>query len=232
MFKDNHIVSKGNRNINTLKASFVDKLVENLKERFPEKDSNIMYAFGCLAMRPLSFLSKEELSVWGDEKINILTEHFGKDQEHTFGSNQSTITEAIITPEETKKEWRLIKPLVVNEGYARDKMPQLWTMISQNHRERFPNLLKLAALALTAPIHTADCERGFSKENKIKTFLRNRITPERVDDLITVKCEGPLMLTKPDLKDEGPPLPQPGLTDFWRSVIKHWNSKKDRKIPL
>ena len=97
-----------------------------------------------------------------------------------------------------------------------------------------PNLLKLAALALTAPIHTADCERGFSKQNKIKTFLRNRITPERVNDFITVKCEGLVMLTKPDLKvnGDGPPLPQTGLTDFWRGVIKHWNSKKDRKIPL
>ena len=88
MFKDNHIIAKGNRRIETLKVSFADKLVENLNDRFPEKDSNIMYAFGCLAMRPLSFLSKEELSVCGDEKINILTEHFGKDQEHTFGSNQ------------------------------------------------------------------------------------------------------------------------------------------------
>ena len=110
MFKDNHIIAKGNRRIETLKVSFVDKLVENLNDRFPEKDSNIMYAFGCLAMRPLSFLSKEELSVWGDGKMNIITEHFGKDQEHTFGSNQSTSTEAIINPEETRKEWRLIKP--------------------------------------------------------------------------------------------------------------------------
>ena len=62
VFKDNHIVSMGHRNIghrniNTLKASFVDNLVEYLKERFPEKDSNILYAFGFLAMRPLSFLS-------------------------------------------------------------------------------------------------------------------------------------------------------------------------------
>lgn len=212
MFKDNHIVSKGSRNVQNLKASFVDKLIENLKERFPEKDSNIMYALGCLAMRPLSFLSKEQLNVWGDEKIHLLTEHFGKEKEHSFGSNEKTTAEAIINAEETKKEWRLIKPLVMNEGYSRDRMPELWTMIYKNHREVFPNLLKLAAIALTAPIHTAECERGFSKQNKIKTSLRNRIKPERVDDLITVKCEG-------------------SEIDF-SSVIKHWNAKKNRRISL
>ena len=58
-------------------------------------------------------MSKEKLSVWGDEKINIITEHFGQDQEHKVGSDQSTSAEAGINIESTKQEWKIIKPLVV-----------------------------------------------------------------------------------------------------------------------
>lgn len=212
MFKDNHIVSKGNRNVETLKKQFVDSLTENLNVRFPQKDSNIIYNFSCLGMRPLSFLSKEELSVWGDEKLEILTNHFGNEQVHEFATEKKS-AEPIISAEDTKKEWKLIKPLVINEGFPRDKLSTLWQLIYKHHRDKFPNLLKLAAIALTTPIHTADCERGFSNQNRIKTSLRNRLSPERVDDLVTVSCEGG------------------ALSDFdFKSALQHWKKKKDRRI--
>jgi hypothetical protein len=38
----------------------------------------------------------------------------------------------------------------------------------------YPTLSKLAAISLTLPISTADCERGFSTMNRIKTDPRNR----------------------------------------------------------
>ena len=212
MFKDNHIVSRGNRNVETLKKQFVDSLTENLNLRFPQKDSNIIYNFSCLGMRPLSFLSKEELSVWGDEKLEILTNHFGSEQVHEFATEKKS-AEPIISAEDTKKEWKLIKPLVVNEGFPRDKLSTLWQLIYKHHGDKFPNLLKLAAIALTTPVHTADCERGFSNQNRVKTSLRNRLSPERVDDLVTVSCEGG------------------ALSDFdFKSAIQHWKKKKDRRI--
>ena len=212
MFKDNHIVSRGNRNVETLKKQFVDSLTENLNLRFPQKDSNIIYNFSCLGMRPLSFLSKEELSVWGDEKLEILTNHFGSEQVHEFATEKRK-AEPIISAEDTKKEWKLIKPLVVNEGFPRDKLSTLWQLIYKHHGDKFPNLLKLAAIALTTPVHTADCERGFSNQNRVKTSLRNRLSPERVDDLVTVSCEGG------------------ALSDFdFKSALQHWKKKKDRRI--
>ena len=83
-FKGNHIILKGQRNTENLKNTFVDKLIEKLNERFPAEDSNILYAFGTLGCRPLSFLSKEELEDWGNEKIGVLVEHFGKEKLHEF----------------------------------------------------------------------------------------------------------------------------------------------------
>ena len=59
------------------------------------------------------------------------------------------------------------------------------------HGDQFPNILKLAKLAVTLPVHTADVERVFSAQNLICTDLRNRISPETQDMLMRVYLEGP-----------------------------------------
>ena len=48
------------------------------------------------------------------------------------------------------------------------------------------NLMKLAELALIAPLQTADCERGFSTQNNIKTADRNRLSPDRLNKLMKI----------------------------------------------
>ena len=45
------------------------------------------------------------------------------------------------------------------------RMVPLWNLIHKYHKDEFPNLITLASLALTAPIHTADCGRRFSLQN-------------------------------------------------------------------
>ena len=52
-------------------------------------------------------------------------------------------------------------------------------------------MLKLAAFALTLPVHTADCERGFSLQNNIKKSQRNKLLSDRLDTLIIISAEGP-----------------------------------------
>ena len=51
----------------------------------------------------------------------------------------------------------------------------------------YPNLLKLAAFAITCPLQTADCERGFSVQNRILTPLRNRLSIDTQNKLMSVK---------------------------------------------
>lgn len=212
-YKGNHLV-QGRKNIDSIKQKFINALLEKLDKRFPEDDSNVIYAFAVLAMRPISFCSQEELSVWGDEKLEVLIKHYGESKkapEHAYG--QSVTTEAIIDGAETKKEWSLIKKLVLQEGFARDSMGGLWSMINSHFKDRFPNLITLAALALTAPIHTADCERGFSAQNQTKTPMRNRLSPERLDDLLIIKLEAG------DMKE----------FDFM-GALEHWRAAKQRKL--
>ena len=93
------------------------------------------------------------------------------------------IISPIINPAEVRVEWAKLKDLVIQEGYPRDQMTVLWSLIYKHHKADYQNMLTLAALAMTCPIHTADCERGFSAQNSIKTPMRNRLSTERVDNL-------------------------------------------------
>lgn len=43
-----------------------------------------MTAFSVLAMRPVSFLNATELADWGNEYIQRLADHFGREKTHTY----------------------------------------------------------------------------------------------------------------------------------------------------
>ena len=84
-------------------------------------------------------------------------------------------------------EWAELKKVVLAERYPRDNISNLWRLIGEYHADDFPNMIKLGHLAFSSPVHTADCERGFSAQNLILTPLRNRLTPENQDMLLRVK---------------------------------------------
>ena len=190
VFKNNHIV-QGKRNIETIKVKFIDQILQKLDERFPDDDSNVIYAFSILAMRPLSFVSKADLGTWGNEKLEVLLKQYGEKKESKPLANEPVQTcEPLINVDQAREEWAKVKNLVLQEGYPRDKMSVLWGLINQHYKQDYLNLIKLAALAVTAPIHTADCERGFSAQNATRTAARNMLSAERVDDIMTIKLEG------------------------------------------
>ncbi|KAL5015835.1 hypothetical protein ScPMuIL_005424 [Solemya velum] len=71
--------------------------------------------------------------------------------------------------------------------YPRECMSKLWYLIKIYHSADFPNLLKLARLALTSAVHTAGCERGFSVQNQLLTKSRNRLTVQKQDKLMRAR---------------------------------------------
>ena len=71
-----------------------------------------------------------------------------------------------------------------------------------------------AALALTHPIHTADCERAFSSQNLVTTALRNRLGTETCDQLMRVKLETPNKMKEFEFTD----------------ALLEWRKVKDRII--
>ena len=99
------------------------------------------------------------------------------------------------------------------ESYPRDSMKVLWKLLFDFHKEVLPNMIKLANLALIMPYQTADCERGFSAQNGIKTARRNRLGKVNLNILMTIKCEG-------------------GSIEHYNfeKAVKIWKMKKDRRI--
>lgn len=196
------------KHFENVKKDFINKLIENIEDRFPRDQLNIISAFAALGMRPISFIDKDQLGEWGDDKLQVLLEHYGVEQ-----SKGDETVPPLIDTDKTKKEWAQIKTLVLSCAYPRDKLSNLWSLINAYHADMFPNLLKLASVALVLPVHTADCERGFSGQNRLKTPLRNRMSAEKMDTQMVILLEGPSMETFP-----------------FEEAVSSWKQVKQRKL--
>jgi len=64
-------------------------------------------------------------------------------------------------------------------------------ILPNDYPEVYPDLVVLASVALVIPVSIAPCERGFSRQNILKSKLRNRLTPDRLDMLLMTKLNGP-----------------------------------------
>ena len=88
--------------------------------------------------------------------------------------------------------------MFVNAMRADDRLCSLSTretmvlLISNSAMQAmFPNLAKVAMIGLLLPVSTADCERGFSSLQHIKTDLRNRLCNRILNYLLLISIEGP-----------------------------------------
>lgn len=176
-----------------------------------------MTSFCALSLRPITFLDGEELESWGNDSLEVLIDHFGATQSHSYedssGVKRVVTSDPVIDATSTRTEWSLLKKTVKLQQYPRHSTHELWSLIVKFHNEQFPNLLKLAALALTHPVHTADCERAFSAQNSVTTPLRNRLTPEHCGQLMRIMIQGPK------------------LQEFdFKEALCLWQKAKSRKI--
>ena len=87
---------------------------------------------------------------------------------------------------------------------------------SQDLSLQYPNIAKLLTIALTLPVSTVDCERGFSRHNLIKTRLRSRLLTKNVSTLMKIAID------TPDIQHMN-------NFSFHRAFII-WCSQKDRLI--
>ena len=157
-------------------------------------------AFGVLCMKPINFVDDEEIDQWGNDKFEILLNYYGSTQKHSWQEGVGrkapwTHKDAppIIDAEAARTEWTYLKKTVKACSYSKQTTATLYQQVfeDENVREKVPNILKLAGLAVTLPIHTADVERSFSVQNMICTPLRNTISISHQDNLMRVFLEGP-----------------------------------------
>lgn len=196
------------KEIDEIRVAFCENLLKNIDDRFPKEAVSVASAFHVLGMRPLSFLSDEEKQNYGHKELQILIDHYANE-----ARKGDIVSPPLINGLQCEEEWSLAKRIVMEQMYPRDSIKLLWKLMFEYHKDILQNLLVLAKLALIMPYQTADCERGFSCQNGIKTARRNRLKETNLNVLMTIKCEGGL------LEDY----------DFTPS-IKTWKAKKERRI--
>ena len=89
-------------------------------------------------------------------------------------------------------EWMGFKHILVSE-FLEVSPHEVMAAVSSDgsFSSLYPCISRLASIALTLPVSTADCERGFSTMNRIKTNPRNRLKTTNLDLLIRLSSEGP-----------------------------------------
>ena len=152
---------------------YIDSICENLSNRFPQLD--ILDAF--------QIFNPEVLPTDGE----ALLDH-GHAQLQTLLGNYSP---SLVDAHKTEEEWEHFMPEISTRFKGKDITSVLASLTSNSvYKDSFPELAKLAAAALVVPMSTADCERGFSSMNRIKTELRNSLKTETLDYLMRISIEG------------------------------------------
>ncbi|KAK7463279.1 hypothetical protein BaRGS_00038146 [Batillaria attramentaria] len=139
-FKGHVIKGCPSADIQSAVHSFIDNLIANMESRFSETE--LISAFGIFSMRPITFLSDEEMKDWGCEKLDILLNHFGKEAVSTWKDEAGDAVRETSCPlldaEAARAEWRMAKETVRTQLYPRDNTVALWKLISKFHSGRSP----------------------------------------------------------------------------------------------
>lgn len=166
---------------------FSSFIIKNLKKRF--KDSKILSSLKILSPCVFPLGGYRELKSFGDDDVDNLVNFYGKSKK--LDNNNETI-EPFIDSLSFRREFTRFKMQVSNEWKGKS-LRETWLNIGSNEtwREKYPNMLKLAKVALLQCSSTAACERGFSMKNWIKDKLRNSLSTSNVDALMRICIEGP-----------------------------------------
>lgn len=127
---------------------------------------------------------KENLTSFGDSQINELLQHF-----------RLVLTENGCDIYEAQNEWDVLKNTAYQIQINNPKASYLdtWKKLFCNEglRKECENILHLIEILLITPFTNAKVERVFSRMARVKTDWRNRLSRDRLDNLMRIGEEGP-----------------------------------------
>ena len=171
--------------VTEFKSSIYDKylctLSRHITQRFP--DINLIEGF-------------EIFNPNGIPQELALQPSYGSDSLDTLISHCSP--HHVAHAESTKEELKIFNSVIAaNSTLKQLTTRQLMTHIlkTEEMNTMFPNLAKLGSIlgsiGLLLPMSTVDCECGFSALTHVKTDLRNRLSNNILNSLLTISIEGP-----------------------------------------
>ena len=130
----------------------------------------------------------EELAAYGIHEMEELCAHYGTPKIGQSGQELAPL----LSTSNAEDEWIKFKQLMTSNYRSCTIQSMAEKLLTSNIiKEEYPNILTLITLALSLSVSTADCERGFSKYNFIKTKLRARVKPVNVGTLMLMSLDTP-----------------------------------------
>jgi hypothetical protein len=118
---------------------------------------------------------------FGEKEITALADFYGK-QNGTFERKVYGMT--------VVAEWKEVRDLIQCKYRENDNMYGTWQTLDGTHGQHMPSLFYLVKVSFILPVSSADAERGFSKQNNIKSVKRSRLKPRYLDHLIRISSHG------------------------------------------
>ena len=150
---------------------YLTALAQHLDSRFP--DVGLLEAFSIFDPKVMEQQTQPQLL----EKLDTILAHYD--------------THNVLDSDATICEYQCFSKSVLSTAHLKDMSTHhLMSKLMSNAQllDMFPNFAKIGPIGLVIPMSTADCERGFSALGRIKTDLRNRLSPKA---LMTISIEGP-----------------------------------------
>ncbi|CAI7782153.1 unnamed protein product, partial [Closterium sp. NIES-53] len=144
------------------------------------------------------------------ERTMVCTEHL-ESLTTLFRAHESDEIQVRVNEQKTFKELRSFFQVLVGAPKSERKFyPGLSAMLkSPDWEDAYPNLVKMWVAVAVLPLSTIECERGFSRQNVIKSWLRCAIKDARLSDLMCMA----LLSYEPD----------------WEEVVRMWRAYKKRR---
>ena len=80
--------------------------------------------------------------------------------------------------------------MIISNNFSSKDIEVILPLLIQDYNDVFPNIIKLIQIAYCIPFSSVECERGFSRQNKIKTKDRNLLATNTLDMLMRVSLKG------------------------------------------
>ncbi|CAG8533687.1 9865_t:CDS:2 [Cetraspora pellucida] len=112
---------------------------------------------------------KEELLEFGNDELQVLLNHYGS-LKTINGQNFLSLVDS----DSCIVEWSDFKNIVFS-NFLSFSSRELLPILIYDYSDIFSNITKLVHITNSIPFSSVDCERRFSKQNTIKTYLHNSL---------------------------------------------------------
>jgi hypothetical protein len=160
---------------------YATSVINELQQRFPNRP--LFNSMKILNLREWP-KDSQELLWFGDNELENLLKYY----EHPNFHNNIQLP-ALFDINRCREEWAGFKMIITN-NFSSNDIEVIFPLLIQDYDNVFPNIIKLIKIVYCIPFSSVECERGFSKQNKIKTKDRNLLATDTLDMLMRISLEG------------------------------------------